>query len=259
MDSSSNLPDPAAGTPATPSDKAQTEVPGRMTLGEIFSKAFEVYRNNPIMIAPSLLPIAVSILGLLLFAGFIGAAAILGGGGGGFLAVSAIGGLLLFMIVLIVSFFVAEGVTIEMIKEASAGNRADINSAWESSKGRMEPLILSSILAGIITVLGYLLLIIPGIILSFIFYFVAQAVMIDGRSGMDALKTSYGFVKENLSDAVILILVSMVLSIVLSVIPLIGPLLCLLVIPYIYALATLFYLDRMEVPEARSETRVEVA
>jgi hypothetical protein len=258
MDSSSNLPDTAAGAPATPSDKAQTRVPGRMTLGEIFSKAFEIYRNNPIMIAPSLLPIAVSILGLLLFAGFVGMAAILGGGGG-FLAVSAIGGFLLFIIVLIVSFFVAEGVTIEMIKEASAGNRADINSAWESSKGRMEPLILSSILAGIITVLGYLLLIIPGIILSFIFYFVAQAVMIDGRSGMEALKTSYGFMKENLSDAVILILVSMIMSLVLSVIPLIGPLLCLLVIPYIYALATLFYMDRREMPEASSETRVEIA
>ena len=258
MDSSSNLPDPAAGAPATPSDKAQTEVPGKMTLGEIFTKAFEIYRNNPIMIAPSLLPVAVSILGLLLFAGFVGMAAILGGGGG-FLAVSAIGGFLLFIIVLIVSFFVAAGVTIEMIKEASAGNRADINSAWEASKGRMEPLILSSILAGIITVLGYLLLIIPGIILSFIFYFVAQAVMIDGRSGMEALKTSYGFIKENLSDAVILILISMIMSLVLSMIPLIGPLLCLLVIPYIYALATLFYLDRKGMPEARSETRVDIA
>ncbi len=257
MDSSSNLPEPAAGVPAEPSGEAQTGVPGKMTLGEIFSRAFDIYRNNLIMIVPSLLPIAVSVIGLLLFAGFVGLAAILGGEV--FLAITAIGGLLLFIIVLIVSFFLAEGVTIEMIKEASAGNRIDLGIAWESSKSRMEPLILSSILAGIITALGYLLLIIPGLILSFIFYFVAQAVMIDGKSGMEALKTSYNFVKVNLSDALIIMLSSIVISLVLSVIPLIGPLLCLLSIPYIYALATLLYLDRKEVPQARSETRVGIS
>lgn len=257
MDSNSNLPEPVAGAPAPVLEEAQAKAPGKKTLGEIFSKALEIYRENPIMIVPSLVPIAALILGLVLFAGFVGVAAILGGGG--LLAFSALGGLLLFVIILIVLFFMAEGVTIEMIREASAGNKADLNLAWEASKGKMEPLILSSILAGIITVVGYILLIIPGIILSVVFYFVAQAVMIDGKSGMEALKTSYNFVKENVSDAVIIIIVSVVISVVLPTIPLIGALLSLIALPYIYALATLFYMDRKKMPPAKQETKVDVS
>ncbi len=257
MDSSSNLPEPVAGVPVTVSEGNQAKAPAKMTLGEIFSKAFELYRRNPIMIVPSLVPIAALIVGLVIFAGFVGVAAILGGDG--LLAFSALGGLLIFIIIMIVLFFMAEGVTIEMILQASAGNRADLTLAWEASKSKMEPLILSSILAGIITVLGYILFIIPGIILSFVLYFVAQAVMIDGKSGMDALKMSYNFVKENVSDAVILIIVSVVISVVLPSIPLIGALLSLLVLPYIYALATLFYMDRKMTPLARHETKVDVA
>ncbi len=256
MDSNSNLPEPVAGVPAPVLEGGQAKAPGKMTLGDIFSKAFELYRENPIMIVPSLVPIAALIVGLVIFAGFVGVAAILGGDG--LLAFSALGGLLIFIIILIVLFFMAEGVTIEMILQASAGNKADLTLAWEASKGKMEPLILSSVLAGIITVLGYVLLIIPGIILSVIFYFVAQAVMITGKSGMDALKTSYNFVKTNLSDAVIIIIVSVVISVVLPMIPLIGALLSLLALPYIYALATLFYTDRAEMPPAKPETRVDI-
>ncbi len=209
------------------------------------------------MIVPSLVPIAALIVGLVIFAGFVGVAAIIGGKG--LLEFSALGGLLIFIIILIVLFFMAEGVTIEMIMQASAGNRADLTLAWEASKGKMEPLILSSILAGVITVVGYILFIIPGIILSFVLYFVAQAVMIDGKSGMEALKMSYNFVKKNVSDAVILIIVSVVISVVLSSIPLIGALLSLLVLPYIYALATLFYADQRVTPTVRQETKVDVA
>jgi hypothetical protein len=58
-------------------------------LGEIFSRAFEIYRNNPVLIVPSLIPISIMILGLVIFAGFMGAMAFLGEDG--FVAVSAFG------------------------------------------------------------------------------------------------------------------------------------------------------------------------
>lgn len=243
LDSSSDHPEPAADVPASVPGIEQSEQPGKRSLGDIFSKAFEVYRQNPIMIVPSLIPIAGLIMGLLVFfAGFVGLAAIFGERG--FVAFTAVGGIILFVIIVIVLFILAEGVTIEMVTEAFAGRKVDLTLAWAASRSKMEPLILTSILAGIIISLGYVLLIIPGIILSAIFYFAAQAVMIDGKSGTDALRASWTFLKANMEDSIVIILASMAISLILPMIPLIGFLLSLVALPYIYALSTLLYLDR---------------
>ena len=59
------------------------------------------------MIVPSLIPIAALIVGLLIFAGYIGLIAVFGEGG--FIAFSAVAGLFLFIILMIVLFFLAEG------------------------------------------------------------------------------------------------------------------------------------------------------
>jgi len=258
MDSSSNLPQPAFDSSVVIPAEEKTEAKGKMTIGEILSKAFEIYKKNPIIIVPSLIPMVALILGLMiLFASFIGMAALIGAGG--FLAFFAIAGLFLFIIILIILFFMAAGLTIEMIREALAGNKADLNIAWETSKPKMKPLILTSIQAGILTALGYVLFIIPGLILSVIFYFMAQAVMIDGKSGTLALKTSYAFVKYNLGDSLTIILIAVAISFVLPMIPYLGFLLSLLAIPYLYAIATLLYIDRSVSLPPKTETKVDIS
>lgn len=225
----------------------------RRSLGEIFSKALDIYRDNPILIVPSLIPVAAMAAGMIFLVGSVGLLAIFSGDD--FAAFSAAAILLLFMIAMFALFFLAEGLTIEMIKQASSGGKSDISAAWQSAKQRMEPLILSSLLAGIIVALGYVLLIIPGLILSFAFYFVAQAVMIDGKSGVQALSASYRFVEANLSDALIIVITSLAIGAVLPAIPLVGPLASLLSLPYLYALATLFY---MECGRGRDRLETEV-
>jgi hypothetical protein len=220
---------------------ASAKSPRKRALGEIFSRAFEIYRDNPIMIVPSLIPIAGLIVGIFIFAGYIGLIAVFGEEG--FIAFSALAGLFLFIVLMIVLFILAEGMTIEMIREASSGNKADLSRAWQATMARMEPLVLTSFLAGIIVALGYVFFLIPGVILSFAFYFVAQTVMIDGQSGIQALKVSYRFVEANLSDALIIVLASLAIGAVLPSIPFIGALISLLSLPYIYSLATLLYLD----------------
>ncbi len=236
--------DPDSNALAQIMEGAKAKSPKKCDLSEIFSRAFQIYRDNPIMIVPSLIPIAVFILGLVVFAGYVGLIAFFGEGG--FVAFSAVAGLFLFIILMIVLFFLAEGMTIEMINEASTGNRADLSRAWQATSAKMEPLVLTSLLAGIIVAFGYVLFLIPGVILSFAFWFVAQTVMIDGKSGTQALKASYRFVEANLSDALIVVLVSLAISAVLPAIPFIGALASLLSLPYIYGLATLLYLDGKE-------------
>jgi hypothetical protein len=231
---------------------ASAKSPRKRALGEIFSHAFEIYRDNPIMIVPSLIPIAAIIVGLLIFAGYIGLIAVFGEEG--FVAFSALAGFFLFMILMIVLLLLAEGMTIEMVREASSGKKADLSYAWQATMAKTEPLLLTSLLAGIIIVLGYVFFIIPGVILSFAFYFVAQTIMIDGHSGTQALKASYRFVEANLSDALIIVLVSLAIGSVLPNIPFIGPLISLISFPYIYSLATLLYLDSKNGEKAKEES-----
>jgi len=215
---------------------------GKQDLGDIFSQALEIYRHNPILIVPSLVPVSALVLGMLIFVGYLGLMAIFADGG--FLALSFLASLLLFAVLMVVLIFLAEGASIEMIRQASMGDVANLSTAWKSIRNNLEPLVLTSILAGIMIALGYALFFIPGLILSFAFYFITQVVMIDGRSGLEALKASYRFVETNLSDCLIVVLASLAISAVLHSVPVIGPLLGLLSLPYIYALATLLYLDR---------------
>jgi len=226
-------------------EEAKAERAKKRALGDIFSRAFQIYRDNPIMIVPSLIPIAALVLVMVIFAGYMGLVAVFGRGE--FIAFSALAGLFLFLILIIVLFFLAEGMTIEMIREASSGNKADLSYAWQVTREKMEPLVLTSLLAGIMVAFGYVLFLIPGVILSFAFWFVAQTVMIDGKSGTEALKASYRFVEANLSDALIVVLACLVIGTVLPTIPFIGALLSLLSLPYIYGLATLLYLGGKEV------------
>jgi hypothetical protein len=255
VNSNSDQPDPQSDPKpnvlAPIIEEAKAEKPKKRALGELFSRAFEIYRDNPIMIVPSLIPIASLVLGMVIFAGYVGMIAVFGEGG--FIAPFVLAGLFLFVILMIVLFLLAEGVTIEMIREASSGNKADLSYAWKVTKEKMEPLVLSSLLAGIIVAFGYVLFFIPGLILSFAFYFVAQTVMIDGKSGVEALKASYRFVEANLSDALIVVLVSMAIGAVLPTIPFIGALASLLSLPYIYGLATLLYLDYKDGQEEKEE------
>lgn len=228
---------------------------GKRDLGEIFSEALEIYRHNPILIVPSLVPVSALVLGMLIFVGYLGLMAIFADGG--FLALSFLASLLLFAVLMVVLIFLAEGASIEMIRQASMGDTADLSTAWTSTRNNLEPLVLTSILAGIMIALGYALFFIPGLILSFAFYFITQVVMIDGRSGLEALKASYRFVEANLSDCLIVVLASLAISAVLHSVPVIGPLLGLISLPYIYALATLLYLDRSSDGKSPQETQGE--
>jgi hypothetical protein len=235
-------PDQSPDALAAIREDEKEEIPGKKPIGEIFSRAYEIYRDNPIMIVPSLIPVAALILGMLIFVGYVGLMAVFEEEEG-FIAFYSLAGLFLFLIIIIVLFFLAEGMTIEMIREAHLNNKADISSAWQATLAKMKPLAITSLLAGTIVAIGFVLFFVPGIILSFAFYFVIQAVMIDGKSGTEALRESYRFVEANLSDSLIIALVSLGIGAVLPSIPFIGFLISLLSLPYVYGLATLLYLD----------------
>jgi hypothetical protein len=226
---------------------------GSMTISDLLSRAFELYKENPIIVVPSLLPVAWSIVSTVFLAALIFGTATRpyyspysydsGGAMMGWIA-GMMGGMALFLIGFLALLVLAEGMTIEMIREASEGGRADLSSAWESTKGKLAALIVAAIVVSVILFFGYVLLVIPGLILTLLLYFVAQAIMIDNKGALESLGASYNFVKANLTDSAIVALLSIAIYFVLSMIPLLGILLVLVAMPYLIALSTLLYLDR---------------
>jgi len=227
-----------------------TESKGAMTISDLLSRALELYKENPIIVIPSLFPVAWSIISTVLLAALIFGTANRHhypyepeGFMTGWMA-SMMGGTAIFLIVFFALFVLAEGMTIEMVQQAFRGGQADLSSAWEITKGKLVTLIIAAIVVSIILVVGYALLIIPGLILTVLLYFVAQAIMIDDKGPLESLGTSYNFARANLEDSVIIVLLSIAIYFVISMIPFLGILLALAAMPYLIALSTLLYIDR---------------
>jgi hypothetical protein len=139
---------------------------------------------------------------------------------------------------------IAEGVTVVMIKDAFSGNTVDLSRSWNLTKSKIGTLIFASILLGIIVSFGYLFLILPGVILGFLLYFIVQAIIIDDKGAVGSLLSSYRFVRANMFESAAIYLVSLAILYVLSEELIWGSLLYLIAMPFITSLATLFYLDR---------------
>jgi hypothetical protein len=169
-------------------------------------------------------------------------------------------GILASVVIYVILLIMAEGMTIEMVKEASAGRQASLSDAWEYTKERMGNLLIAALLVAIVAALllfisvllmvvsgvapAALFFIIIGMILSFFLWFVPQAVMIQDAGAGASLGESFSFVKNNFADSFIVILVSVLIYAALSAIPVVGVILTIGVIPFIVALSTLLYLDR---------------
>lgn len=67
--------------------------------------------------------------------------------------------------------------------------------------------LLAGLIMWVATTIGFVLCIIPGIIVLFLLYYTNYAVL-EGRSATDALGASFTFVKEHLGENLLLLLVA---------------------------------------------------
>jgi len=120
--------------------------------------------------------------------------------------------MLIFFLMYFFSTIVAAAGTI-VISEFFLGREIKIADAYRKIWKRIFPLlgaiILTSVITGLITILGMFLCIIPGIIgwvyLSAWFGFIAQIVMLEGEGGMGAMKCSRTLIKEDSRKSLIVI------------------------------------------------------
>lgn len=98
------------------------------------------------------------------------------------------------------------------------GQTTTIGESIKVALSKLGSVIWSGLLAGIIIFIGFLLLIIPGILLAFRYYLVQQVVVLEHESGSNALKRSAELMKGSYGIAFVLGFVIWIASMLIGVI-----------------------------------------
>lgn len=104
---------------------------------------------------------------------------------------TALLGLILLIIGMVVSLFSYVGLMVAMEQESMIDWRAALSAA----RGKVLSVVWAAILVAIVTMIGYILLVLPGIYFSVLFMLYPFAVVLEGKRGWSAAERSKELVK----------------------------------------------------------------
>jgi len=201
-----------------------------------FRLAYQAVARFPVLIVP---PLAVAVLGfmLLFFIGGGGAVigALMGGVVGGSHGAAAGGiaglvlGVLVFAVVMGTLGLLSSGMVIVMARSALGGVEPVLGDALAAVARRVGAIAVAASLVGLIVMIGFLFLVIPGIVAAVFLMFTLPAVLLDGLGAVDGMRRSAALVRAHPGPVVallvgcLLVFVGMgIASWILSFIPFLG-------------------------------------
>lgn len=159
----------------------------------------------------------------------------------------------------------AGGMTTVMVDQSIKEEKAGLKAGWTRTMGRIIPLLIASVLVGLLTGVGFILLVIPGIIIAFLVMFALPAVMIDESGGLESIAVSARTVVRNLRTTVILFLILIALGVlfgivttIIGLIPVAGPIIDAVISALYGAFMTAFIVLAYEGLKANPENPPEV-
>ncbi|MFO7849996.1 MAG: hypothetical protein R6V67_08560, partial [Spirochaetia bacterium] len=145
-----------------------------MSITSILKRSIEIAKKNPVLFVPMLaLTVIVSLLSFVFLGSMV---PFVGGMSGGepvssqqalTAAGAAVGGMLTVLILSSILGFIAHGMTVAMADDAVRGRPMSLKIGLHKVMERIVPLIISAVLVGIIVSVGFILLVIPGIVAGF--------------------------------------------------------------------------------------------
>jgi hypothetical protein len=196
------------------------------TVGEILSAAFNIYKANlsQLILVVAVVVAPLSLIGAL-FSGVlfapdrirvnnVGGEVVVdfaGRGFGGVLLVSAIGALIAVLI-----SAVLQAAILRAAAQATIGDPVDVEASYRYGFRRLWSVILVSLLVGLIVAVGFVLLVIPGIIFLVFLSVSIPVLIVEGRRGTEAMGRSWNLVKGNFWHALGVIVVSALIVGILS-------------------------------------------
>ena len=174
---------------------------------EVFKKGWETLRENPVLVIPSLVALLIVLLLSVLLIG--SAFGMMGGAGGppgaGMGRVGVMAGSALLVTGLgVLLGMVAGGMTVAMAHDAIVGRMSSLGNGLAATQRRLADLIIASILASLVMMVGFTLFVIPGLIAAFFLLFTLPAVMLGGENGTGALSASVKLVSAHLGETLLI-------------------------------------------------------
>jgi hypothetical protein len=193
-------PPPPPGTPPGPGGFRPR------TLGEILSEAFRIYRENAaqliVIVAIVVVPLSfVSAVIVRLFGdpedqsfGVTLAA---------LLVAAAIG---------VIIWAILQAAMLRGAAQATIGDPVDVEASYRWGLARFGSVLLVAVLVGIVVGVGFLLLVIPGIIFLVFLSVSEPALIVENRRGTEAMSRSWNLVRGNFWHALVVILVAAIIT-----------------------------------------------
>ena len=201
-----------------------------------FRLAYQTVIRFPVLIVP---PLAVAVLGFLLVFFIGGGAAAVGalmggamGGGKGATAGGIVGlilGMLVFGLVMSVLWLLSAGMVVVMARDALGGREPVQGEAFSAVVGRLGAVVVASGLVTAIMAVGFLFLVIPGLVAAVFLMFTLPAVLLDRLGALDGIRRSFAVVRAHVGPVVGLVVGSLLVLVgvgiaswILSLVPFLG-------------------------------------
>jgi hypothetical protein len=235
------------------------------TLGEILSAAFNIYKANAsqLILIVAVVVVPLSLISAL-FSGVVFApdkVRVTNAGGvvvfdyaGRGLGVALLAGAIGALIAVLISA-VLQAAILRAAAQATIGDPVDVEASYRYGLKRLWSVILVSILVGLVVAVGFILLVIQGIIFLVFLSVSIPVLIVEGRRGTEAMGRSWNLVKGNFWHAFgVIVVAALIVGIISGIIGAIGgdnwavrwiftAIAQILTVPFASLVSVLLYLD----------------
>lgn len=125
---------------------------------------------------------------------------------------------LLFVVILLIAYVLVIGAYPLIVKDAIQGGRIDFRKSLGAAAGKFFTIIGAHIVATLLTFLGLIFFIIPGLIIMVLYFYRIPAIVIENSGPLDGLSASGAFAKDKKFTTFLLYIIpEIVLNIVFNV------------------------------------------
>jgi uncharacterized membrane protein len=112
----------------------------------------------------------------------------------------------------VITWAILQAAMLRGAAQATIGDPVDVEASYRWGLRRFGSVLLLAILVGIVVVLGFILLIIPGIIFLVFLSVSEPALIVENRRGTEAMSRSWNLVRGHFWHALVVILVAAIIT-----------------------------------------------
>jgi|Deesub1362B_J571_1020462.scaffolds.fasta_scaffold00082_40 hypothetical protein len=166
-----------------------------MEIGRTIKESFSVVKDNVSIIVP---PIAASFLTYVFAMLLVGS--MIAGAVTGTKVISPLG-IMIFIFISFLFHSVSQAITISMAEQTLSEGRCSLKRGLDIAVSRVSSVLAAGIILGILSTVGMMLFILPGLLVAYFFMFTFVIVVLEEAGSIEALKESFRVVKTNLTDS----------------------------------------------------------